>query len=85
MRIEVISMDIPASEAMRRNAGRERPLPERAYIDLMRKRDPVISDEAHGLTSIDMHGCAQRIFGRPEFSPVSVLRPSDTAASMDPS
>jgi predicted kinase len=72
-RIEAVSLDLPISEAMKRNAKRAEPLPDKAYAKLGRKREPILMNEVHGLTTVDQHGNVRRVFGNPEFQ---VLEPT---------
>ena len=59
--IEGISIDIPLDEAKSRNRARERPVPDDVMDKLGRKREPIMSDEVHILSSIDTEGHVTRI------------------------
>lgn len=61
--IEGVSIDIPMEAAKSRNRQRDRAVPDAVMDKLGRKRDPIISDEVHALTSINYLGEASPIFG----------------------
>jgi len=67
--IEGVSIDIPLREAMRRNRERDRAVPDAVMEKLGRKREPIITDEIHRLTSIDVEGNLTLVFGELEDEP----------------
>jgi predicted kinase len=69
--VEGVSIDIPLSEAKRRNAQRDRSIPDHVMDKLGRKRDPIICDEVHRLTSVDINGEFTQVFGGASQEPLS--------------
>lgn len=61
--IEGVSIDIPLETAKSRNRQRDRAVPDAVMDKLGRKREPIISDEVHALTSINYLGEASPVFG----------------------
>ena len=69
--IEALSIDIPLSEVMRRNRMRDRAVPDNVMETLGQKREPIIANEVHILSSLDAQGNITEIFGRPVPEPVN--------------
>ena len=63
--IEGISFDIPFDEVKSRNRARDRSVPDDVMEKLARKREPIMSDEVHILSSINAEGHVSRIIDEP--------------------
>lgn len=83
-RIEAVSLDLPMTVAMKRNAGRAEPLPDAAYAKLSRKREPILMDEVHGLSTVDHNGAVRRVFGNPEFQVLETTVDCRNQMEMEP-
>ena len=69
--IEALSIDIPLSEAKRRNRMRDRAVPDSVMDTLGQKREPIIANEVHVLFSLDAQGKITKIFGGFDPEPVN--------------
>ena len=69
--IEALSIDIPLSEAKRRNRMRDRAVPDSVMDTLGQKREPIIANEVHVLFSLDAQGKITKIFGGSDPEPVN--------------
>jgi predicted kinase len=56
--VTIISLDVPLSTALLRNAGRSDPVPDLVIRRLSGKREPAGEDESHKLISIDEAGAS---------------------------
>ena len=61
--VTIASQDVPVRVAMGRNRGRISPVPDRALLRLAGRREPVSSEEAHHLLSVDAQGEETPLFG----------------------
>ncbi|MEP3667151.1 MAG: AAA family ATPase [Roseibium sp.] len=61
--IEAYSIDVPFSVARQRNSSRENPVPDDVLVKLANKREPILSNEAHELYSVDEHMNLTKMFG----------------------
>jgi len=59
--ITIVSHDVPVRVARERNRERPDPIPDQVLINLQKKREPPLQDEAHQVISIDERGVSDSI------------------------
>ena len=62
--VTIVSLDVPLHVALDRNRGRENPVPDHVIHDLAGRREPVMPDEAHAVTSLGQDGLQTAILKR---------------------